>query len=226
MRYGSPVPPLANASSTRYLRPVQQEPPDSAPIEPDPVTQLSDLLHGYRRRYPNESAIVDRFLNFLATHENAFQRGCLAGHITGSALIVDPSTTMTLLVHHRKLDKWLQPGGHCEPGETALQAAVREAIEETGALVTPVAADSILDIDIHTIPERADSPEHLHYDVRFLLVAPIGQATTSEESHAVAWVSFDEAKRRNPEGSISRMLAKASALPLDKATALSSPTAQ
>ena len=192
-----------------------------AHIDPDPRVKLTSLLRSYLQSNPNEYETVERFLSFLAVHEDAFLRSCLPGHITGSALIIDPLATMTLLVHHRKLGKWLQPGGHCEAGETALQAAVREATEETGAIATPFSPDQVFDIDIHQIPDRPEAPAHLHYDVRFLLVAAPGQTTVSHESHAVEWMPFDEALRRNDEASISRMLAKAEALSLAKAEALS-----
>lgn len=196
------------------------EPLHQAHIAPDPRAQLASLLRFYQQSNPDESETADRFLRFLAIHEDAFLRSCLPGHVTGSAMIVDPLATMTLLVHHRKLGRWLQPGGHCEAGETALQAAMREAIEETGVMAVPISPDTIFDIDIHAIPDHPAAPAHLHYDVRFLLVALPGQTTVSHESHAVEWVPFGEALRRNDEASISRMLAKAKALSLAKANTL------
>jgi len=183
----------------------------------NPLLNLTESLEAYRLINDGESYTIDQFRRFIAAHEDAFMRSCAPGHITGSALVVDPSMTMTLLVHHRKLGKWLQPGGHCEAGETALQAAMREALEETGVRAVPYAPDQIFDIDIHSIPDRPDTLAHFHYDVRFLLVAQPGQTSVSHESHAVEWVRFDEALRRNQEESIVRMLAKASALSLAKA---------
>lgn len=179
---------------------------------PLPNEQLIVLLNAYRLVYAGESVTANRLLDFAGARPDAFLRSCGPGHVTGSAFIVDPSMTQTLLVHHRKLGKWLQPGGHCEPGETALQAAVREALEETGVHATPFSPDRIFDIDIHNIPERPEAPAHVHYDVRFLLVAPPGHTSVSDESHAVAWVPFDEARRRNPEASMARMVDKARAL--------------
>lgn len=181
-------------------------------VPPRPNEQLIALLNTYRLVFAGESDTAERLLDFASAHPDAFLRSCVPGHVTGSAFVVDPSMTQTLLVHHRKLGKWLQPGGHCEPGETALQAAVREALEETGVPATPISPERIFDIDIHQIPERPEAPAHLHYDVRFLLVSPPGQTSVSDESHAVAWVRFDEALRRNPEASIARMIDKARAL--------------
>ena len=169
------------------------------------LRQLSD----YRNAFPEEAEAVERFTEFLHARDDAFLRSCGQGHVTGSAFIIDPSRSASLLVHHRKLDKWLQPGGHCEPGETALQAAIREAFEETGVTGTPASPGRLFDIDIHSIPARPDAPGHLHYDARYLLIAEPGATTPSHESHAVEWVGLEVASIRNPERSIARMIAKA-----------------
>lgn len=168
------------------------------------LRQLSD----YRNTFPEEAETIERFAAFLHAREDAFLRSCGHGHVTGSAFIIDPSRSASLLVHHRKLDKWLQPGGHCDPGETAFQAALREAFEETGVTGTPASPGRLFDIDVHRIPARPDAPEHLHYDARYLLVAEPGATTLSHESHAVEWVGLEEASIRNPERSIARMIAK------------------
>ncbi|MDZ7646212.1 MAG: NUDIX hydrolase [Cytophagales bacterium] len=96
----------------------------------------------------------------------------MPGHITGSAWIVDPSNTQALLVHHAKLNKWVQPGGHADGDENILQVALREAEEETGLKNFKVLSDPPFDVDIHLIPERADFPEHFHFDIRYLLKHP------------------------------------------------------
>jgi 8-oxo-dGTP pyrophosphatase MutT (NUDIX family) len=176
------------------------------------ATLLLEQLARYAGAWPAESTTTNDFKAFLKSHDDSFQCSCGIGHITGSAFIVDPTITRTLLVHHRKLGKWLQPGGHCDPGETALEAAVREAWEETGVSASALSPESLFDIDIHQIPARADTPDHLHYDARYILIAEIGTTVTSHESHAVEWVSMEEAVRRNPEQSISRMIAKAKSL--------------
>lgn len=187
--------------------------PDGRPVsEADPRTILLGQLACYLERNGSEHAIANDFLAFVRSHDDAFLRSCAPGHVTGSAFVVDPSLTMTLLVHHRKLDKWLQPGGHCDPGETTLEAALRETFEETGIRASAASPDKLFDIDIHEIPLRADAPAHLHYDARFLLIAEPGDTVVSHESHAVEWVSTEEALCRNPEPSIARMVAKSKTL--------------
>ncbi|HUX38687.1 MAG TPA: VF530 family DNA-binding protein [Rectinemataceae bacterium] len=177
-------------------------------MEAESTARLVDALSSYCALWPEEAPVVDRIISFLRSHPEPFSRSCLEGHITGSAFVVDPGLEKTLFVHHAKLDKWLQPGGHCEEGEGALEASRREAAEETGVeLGRPV--DSLpLDVDIHEIPARDAVPAHLHLDIRYLFVSPLGETRSSEESHAVEWLSFAEARSRNPEASISRPLAK------------------
>jgi 8-oxo-dGTP pyrophosphatase MutT (NUDIX family) len=182
----------------------------------NPRELLLDQLERYAVLHPDETETASRFADFVRSHGDAFLRSCAPGHVTGSAFIVDPSMALTLVVHHRKLDKWLQPGGHCDPGETSLEAALREALEETGVTASPADAATMFDIDIHPIPARAaksgdaagGTPAHLHYDARWLLLASPGTTSVSDESHAVEWVSLDEAVRRNPEESIARMVRK------------------
>jgi len=108
-------------------------------------------------------------LAFIAANHDALHRSCRPGHLTASAAIVDAGTQRTLLIHHAKLEKWLQPGGHADGDGDLGMVALKEAQEETGLtdlqLITPA-----IDLDIHTIPERGNDPTHLHYDVRFLVL--------------------------------------------------------
>jgi 8-oxo-dGTP pyrophosphatase MutT (NUDIX family) len=130
------------------------------------------------------------------------------GHVTGSAWIINSDGSRTVLVHHAKLGKWVQPGGHCDGQADVLAVALREAQEETGLTVTPVGGD-IFDIDVHPIPEYWNTPEHWHFDVRFLLLADDDNAPqVSSESRAVRWVSLDEAAQLNNSQSITRMIDK------------------
>lgn len=170
-------------------------------------TQLIQQLRSYQTPFVEEKEYVHRFLELLKS-KDAFQRTHLPGHITGSTWIVNKKRDQTLLVHHAKLNKWVQPGGHADGDEKILQVALREAEEETG-LKNLKTTETIFDIDIHTIPARKDFPEHQHYDIRYLLEADINEPiVVSEESHAVKWISISKLEKFTQEKSVLRMKEK------------------
>ena len=165
--------------------------------------------HGQRAEQGEETTMLAEYFPFIAAHPDCLWRTCLEGHLTASAWIVDPSRTRTLLTHHRKLDRWLQLGGHVD-GEPDLAAgALREAQEESGLARVRLVSPEIFDVDRHRIPARGAEPEHWHYDVRFLLEAdPDEPLAISSESKDLAWVRLDEVVRLNPDESIARMVRK------------------
>jgi 8-oxo-dGTP pyrophosphatase MutT (NUDIX family) len=179
------------------------------------VEQLQSLraaLLRYRERYPSEAKTVGRFLDLLADGAAAFERGHLPGHFTASAVVVDADRERVLLTHHRKLDIWVQLGGHADGDIDLHNAAIREAKEESGLNVfeSPLDEGTILDVDIHPIPAVGGEPEHLHYDVRYLLVAnPEEPVVVSDESHDVKWIAADELERYSEEASLERAVGKA-----------------
>ncbi len=140
-----------------------------------------------------ELAVLDdpelaRWLAALA-HPDALRRDHRPDHVTASALVLDGSATATLLVLHRKVGLWLQPGGHVDDVDVSLAAAaLREAQEETGlpGLTTdpvPVA------LDRHPAPCGARD----HLDVQFLLQARgRPDPTVSGESIDVRWWPVDD----------------------------------
>ena len=131
----------------------------------------------------------DRIARFLSEHDDAYERSCVSGHITASAWIVDRTRTHALLTHHRKLDRWLQLGGHVDGDRNPSDAAMREAREESGLVSLRLIVKGIYDLDVHRIPERATEPAHDHYDVRFAFEADAGEPLiVSDESHDLAWV--------------------------------------
>ena len=128
-------------------------------------------------------------LEWIDTHDDALYRTCLDGHLTGSAVVIDPSRPATLLIHHKKLQMWLQPGGHADGEGDLAQVALREAEEETGLRGLTVLTPAV-DLDIHGIPARGDEPEHLHLDVRFVVLAQPGSIADPDEIETMgaAWV--------------------------------------
>jgi len=151
--------------------------------------------------------LAGEFAQFAAAHADCLLRSCVPGHFTGSAWVVDSGRRRTLLTHHRKLDKWLQLGGHAD-GEADLdEVALREAQEESGLTGVKLVTPEIFDLDRHLIPARKDEPAHWHYDVRFLLEAdPAEPLVVTSESKDLAWVELVEVARLNPEASMLRMV--------------------
>ncbi|MYD99525.1 MAG: NUDIX hydrolase [Gammaproteobacteria bacterium] len=174
--------------------------------------KLLTLLDGYAARYPDEG--VARFRAFVERQPRCFERDCWDdGHITGSAVVLDPSGTSMLMTHHAKLGRWLQLGGHADGDTDPLAVACREATEESGLAVVPIHGE-ILDLDIHTIPPRGSDPAHYHYDVRFLLrAARTGPLKVTEESLALRWVPLDGVEDLTAEVSITRMVGKVQSTP-------------
>lgn len=178
---------------------------------------LLDLLDAHLRRWPADHVAVDHVRQFARNHPDCFERTCVEGHITGSAWIVSADRRTVLLTHHRKLDRWLQLGGHADGDPDPLAVAQREAREESGLadfdLLPGDAGRLPLDVDVHVIPARGAEPAHLHHDIRFLLLARPGQTiAVSDESHDLRWVPWGEIATLTDEPGIARMAARARAL--------------
>jgi 8-oxo-dGTP pyrophosphatase MutT (NUDIX family) len=166
-------------------------------------------LSGYLSCFPGESDTVLQFAEFFSSHPDVFQRSHIRGHFTGSAWLVNADGAQVLLMHHRKLDRWLQPGGHADGDADLARVAMREAQEETGMIDLRVEG-GIFDIDRHRIPARAEEPEHWHYDVRYVVRASANERfAMNHESHALAWRSVtDVAVDESLDVSLRRMAAK------------------
>ena len=175
-----------------------------------------------------EESRMSQIASFVGAYSDCFERTCIPGHITGSALVVSQDLGSVLLTLHRKLGAWLQLGGHSDGDPMTHQVAMREALEESGLIgleflpyehvltlgqghspqgtpLTPLP----FDLDCHVIPARKSEPEHIHYDVRYLIVADHRQPLViSDESQDLRWFSLAEAKALTKEASMVRQFVK------------------
>jgi 8-oxo-dGTP pyrophosphatase MutT (NUDIX family) len=178
---------------------------------------LDEQLARHRPADAEEARDLEHIRGFVARHPRPFDRAIAEGHLTGSALVVSQDGARVLLLRHRKLQRWLQPGGHADAGEGAGEAvALREALEETGlaGLELHPAAPRPLDVDVHDIPARPGEPAHQHLDLRYLVVAPPGTAAPTlavEEASDLRWFTWAEAEELGLDHGLRRTLAKARA---------------
>ncbi len=175
---------------------------------------LLACLAAYAVRFPAERAVAERFAAFVAAHPDCFERTCVPGHVTGSAWLVSHDRSRFLLTHHRKLGRWLQLGGHSDGDPDPAAVALREATEESGIQglkLAPLEGMTLapLDLDAHEIPARGDEPAHVHYDVRFLVVAPpAATIAISDESLDLRWFPADAPLAVPHDESVARLLRK------------------
>jgi hypothetical protein len=171
---------------------------------------LLSKIENYAPEFKEEIEFRGSFLSFINNHIDCFERSLLIGHITGSSWIVNQRFDKALLTHHKKLDRWLQLGGHADGESNIIKVASNEAHEESGLHTLKLYSNDIFDIDIHTIPAKGDVPEHLHYDVRFLFIANEEESLiVSAESKDLSWVDFDQLTEvTEKNSSISRMAIK------------------
>ena len=150
---------------------------------------LCKLLQNFALKHPEQKITADSMLAFILSTPHCFERSNTAGHMTGSAWLLNPAGDKALLTLHHNLQRWMQTGGHADSDPDLLRVALREAEEESGISgISPISPE-IFDIDIHLIPARPGrgEPAHYHYDVRYLLRAPHERFSISPESDALAW---------------------------------------
>lgn len=167
---------------------------------------ICGYVQTYRQIFPTELATTQLLADYLDnnTEGTLYDRKNFNGHITASAFVINPARNAMLLLRHKSLERWLQPGGHVEPGDASLTAAsLREAVEETGIPAHElelINADNLngmpFDIDSHYIPANPRKAEdgHYHHDHRYVYVytGTGDNAYNKDEATGLKWVSLDE----------------------------------
>jgi len=149
---------------------------------------LAAQLAAHARACPEQAALAAGFAALLGDAQDPFARTRLAGHFTASAWLVSGDGRRAALMHHRKLGRWLQPGGHADGDADLAAVALKEAGEETGLQGLVLEDGAIFDLDRHWIPARGPVPGHWHFDVRYVVRARGSeQLVGNAESLALAW---------------------------------------
>lgn len=177
--------------------------------------ELLQLLKDYQPRFMEEMGFVTRSLSYIEQHEDCFYRELWPAHVTGSAWVVNPDRSRVLMMHHKKLNQWFQPGGHADGDADIVRVALKETEEETGISAEDIKLvdGSIFDVDIHSIAPYGNDPEHEHIDVRFLLEVDDSIAVPgNDESHEILWIDLLNVSHYNRNRSTYRMLEKTRAM--------------
>ncbi|HSW75270.1 MAG TPA: NUDIX domain-containing protein [Candidatus Saccharimonadales bacterium] len=164
------------------------------------TNEVQQIIDQYLRLFPGEAKDLDELQKRLEIDEVFNNRASFSGHGAGGAIVLSPDRTKILLIHHRILKKWFQPGGHWDPEDVdPWSVARREAEEETGvkiATLLPIAENSHIPIDINThhIPAnvKKHEPAHLHHEFRYVFLAASEDLSPQEaEVHEAQWVLLD-----------------------------------
>ena len=151
------------------------------------------MLERYEPLYPEEFISKEKMLEFLIACDDCFLRSCRVGHFTSSAFLLNKNMTHVCLMHHTKLDKWMQLGGHCDGDYDILNVAIKEAQEESGIKNIKPIKEEIFDIDVHLIPPNINDEAHYHFDIRFLLHAYDDDTLIkNHESQELRWVKSND----------------------------------
>ncbi len=158
------------------------------------LSEVRELLRGFSPRDAEELDRWRRVGELLSEErENPFSRHSFRpGHLTASGMVLSPNRKQLLLIFHKKLQRWLQPGGHFEESDEGVVWAARREVEEETGLEELEVVSSLVDIDVHEIPALGAEPAHLHYDLRVLLRARTWDLRASEEVSGARWFDLGE----------------------------------
>ena len=169
------------------------------------VTTIESLIRNTSGIAPPD--VVGRALGLAERADSTNRDRFDPGHFTASGFVVSPDASALLLIHHRRLDRWLQPGGHIDPEDgSPIAAAAREVLEETGITTEPILPD-LIDLDIHPIPPRAPEPSHEHFDLRFALRALGAKLVADDEVNDAVWVPWSQIQSYAVDESVIRGVA-------------------
>lgn len=182
--------------------------PGSTPARvasPERARLVARALDEHALAYPESAAVVARMRRLLLVPGDPFS-GChtAPGHFTASAFVLCPERRRVLLILHRKLGRWLQPGGHIEPADADLVAAARREVSEETGVAVEAASGGIFDVDIHDIPANAKNAAHQHFDVRYAFIAPSDRLEASPEVLGARWVELSAVALLSDEVSLLR----------------------
>lgn len=170
--------------------------------------ELRRLLEGYDPAADESQAYAQMAVLSAAPSDVLSRYHFDPGHFTASGFVVTPDRARLLLVHHERLGRWLQPGGHIEAEDaTLLAAARREVTEETGLSVLPLAVEGVFDLDVHHIPAARGEPGHEHHDVRFLFEGE-GPVVAGDGVAESRWVLLEEIESLTTDESVRRAVRK------------------
>lgn len=171
---------------------------------------LRTLLQEHTPADATEARHRERMLELCESDGDPTSRAHFGpGHFTASGFVLAPEGDALLLIHHRKLARWLQPGGHVDPGDADLIAAGRREVhEEVGLAELPLAHAGAFDLDVHAIPPLGSEPPHEHFDVRFLFRAASRDFDAGDEVLGGRWFPLAELDDRASDASVMRVVHK------------------
>ena len=172
------------------------------------TVDVREILASYRPE-PGEVAHHAAMLALLDAAAPFARHHFEPGHFTASAFVLSPDRSRLMLIFHKKLGLWLQPGGHLEASDASLlDACRREVAEEVGLERLTLHVDGIFDIDVHTIPAFKSEPAHRHFDVRFAFVSDTTDFASSGEVADARWVPLSDIATITRDESVLRATTK------------------